>query len=151
MSPPPIPYSHIDNVDDEYYDDDDANIHINADIMQNGEEEEEEEGEGENLLGDGFEDDYRHIPELDRYDPDMLDDAEVEGGGMSADIFPPFPPISPLLPYHYCQANHYHRCQSSPPHKPLRTTFLSLSHSSVECDSPAFVYFYSIQESKFAY
>lgn len=34
---------------------------------------EEEEDEGEDLFGEGMEDDYRVMPELDRYDPEGID------------------------------------------------------------------------------
>ena len=34
----------------------------------------EEEADGEELFGDNMEQDYRPMPGLDRYDPDMLDD-----------------------------------------------------------------------------
>uniref|UniRef100_A0A224YUZ0 DNA replication licensing factor MCM2 n=1 Tax=Rhipicephalus zambeziensis TaxID=60191 RepID=A0A224YUZ0_9ACAR len=37
---------------------------------------EEQEEEGEELFGDNMEDDYRAIPALDTYDPQMLDDSE---------------------------------------------------------------------------
>lgn len=37
---------------------------------------EEEEEEGEELFGDNMEADYRPMPELDRYDPDVLDDED---------------------------------------------------------------------------
>lgn len=37
---------------------------------------EEQEEEGEELFGDNMEDDYRAIPALDVYDPQMLDDSE---------------------------------------------------------------------------
>lgn len=36
----------------------------------------EEEGEGEDLLGDNMMEDYRERPELDQYEPDLLDDGE---------------------------------------------------------------------------
>ncbi len=36
----------------------------------------ESEGEGEDLLGDNMMDDYASNPELDQYDPEMLDDTE---------------------------------------------------------------------------
>lgn len=36
---------------------------------------EEEENEGEDLFNDNMEQDYRHIPELDTYDPEILDDS----------------------------------------------------------------------------
>jgi len=38
----------------------------------------EEEEEGENLFGDDMMNDYREMPNLDRFDPDMLDDDEYE-------------------------------------------------------------------------
>uniref|UniRef100_H2YWS1 DNA replication licensing factor MCM2 n=1 Tax=Ciona savignyi TaxID=51511 RepID=H2YWS1_CIOSA len=37
-----------------------------------------EEGEGEELFGDRLERDYRPIPELDVYDPNVMDDADYE-------------------------------------------------------------------------
>jgi len=37
-----------------------------------------EEEEGETLFGDDMMNDYRRMPELDRYDPEMLDDDEYE-------------------------------------------------------------------------
>jgi len=43
-----------------------------------GDQEEEEEEEGENLFGDEMMNDYREMPHLDRFDPDMLDDDEYE-------------------------------------------------------------------------
>jgi len=39
---------------------------------------EEEEGEGENLFGDDMERDYRPMPQLDTFDPDLLDEDEYE-------------------------------------------------------------------------
>jgi len=41
-------------------------------------DEEEEEGDGENLFGDDMERDYRANPELDTFDPDLLDEDEYE-------------------------------------------------------------------------
>jgi len=41
-------------------------------------EEEEEEGEGENLFGDDMERDYRAMPHLDTFDPDLIDEDEYE-------------------------------------------------------------------------
>jgi DNA replication licensing factor MCM2 len=43
-----------------------------------GEQGEEEEGDGENLFGDEMENDYRANPELDRFDPALLDEEEYE-------------------------------------------------------------------------
>ena len=43
-----------------------------------GNNEDEEEGEGENLFGDDMERDYRHMPQLDTFDPDLLDEDEYE-------------------------------------------------------------------------
>jgi len=39
---------------------------------------EEEEEEGENLFGDDMLNDYREMPHLDRFDPELLDDDEFE-------------------------------------------------------------------------
>ncbi len=39
---------------------------------------EEEEEDGEELFGDRMEDDYRPMPGLDRYDPNMLDDEDFD-------------------------------------------------------------------------
>ncbi|XP_076673619.1 DNA replication licensing factor Mcm2 [Andrena cerasifolii] len=36
----------------------------------------QEEGDGEELFGDNMEDDYRPMPALDRYDPDVVDDEQ---------------------------------------------------------------------------
>jgi len=44
----------------------------------NDQDELEEEEEGETLFGDDMMNDYRSMPGLDRYDPDMLDDDEYE-------------------------------------------------------------------------
>ncbi|GFR02207.1 DNA replication licensing factor mcm2 [Trichonephila clavata] len=41
-----------------------------------GEDQEMEEEDGEELFGDNMEADYRAIPGLDRYDPDIMDDSE---------------------------------------------------------------------------
>ncbi|GFY75172.1 DNA replication licensing factor Mcm2 [Trichonephila inaurata madagascariensis] len=41
-----------------------------------GEDQEMEEEDGEELFGDNMEADYRVIPGLDRYDPDIMDDSE---------------------------------------------------------------------------
>lgn len=41
------------------------------------------EEEGEELFGDNMENDYRPISGLDRYEPDMLDDSDVESMSMS--------------------------------------------------------------------
>ncbi len=43
----------------------------------------EEEADGEELFGDNMEADYRPMPGLDRYDPDMLDDDPDNEGLMS--------------------------------------------------------------------
>ena len=43
-----------------------------------GNNEDEEEGEGENLFGDDMERDYRHMPQLGTFDPDLLDVDEYE-------------------------------------------------------------------------
>jgi len=43
-----------------------------------GNNEDEEEGEGENLFGDDMERDYRPMPQLDTFDPDLLDEDEYE-------------------------------------------------------------------------
>eukprot|EP00092_Neocalanus_flemingeri_P006174 GFUD01006646.1.p1 GENE.GFUD01006646.1~~GFUD01006646.1.p1 ORF type:complete len:902 (-),score=288.78 GFUD01006646.1:231-2936(-) len=43
-----------------------------------GNNEEEEEGDGENLFGDDMERDYRPMPQLDTFDPDLLDEDEYE-------------------------------------------------------------------------
>lgn len=40
--------------------------------------EEDEESEGEDLFGDNMERDYREMPELNRYDPDLLDDEDYD-------------------------------------------------------------------------
>ncbi len=39
---------------------------------------EEEEADGEELFGDNMENDYRPMPGLDRYDPEMLDDDDFD-------------------------------------------------------------------------
>lgn len=44
---------------------------------------EEEEDDGEDLVGDDMENDYRPIPELDRYDPEMVDDSVYSDISMS--------------------------------------------------------------------
>jgi len=50
----------------------------------------EEEEDGENLFGDDMENDYREMPHLDRFDPEMLDDDEyanmTEGERQAAEI-----------------------------------------------------------------
>merc|ERR1719230_2092610 len=46
------------------------------DILGDEEVRDEEEEEGEDLLGEGMAADYEPRPELDRYDPDMLDEGE---------------------------------------------------------------------------
>jgi len=46
--------------------------------MGNAADEEEGEGEGENLFGDDMERDYRPVPHLDTFDPDLLDEDEYE-------------------------------------------------------------------------
>jgi len=46
--------------------------------MGNAPDEEEGEGEGENLFGDDMERDYRPMPQLDTFDPDLLDEDEYE-------------------------------------------------------------------------
>jgi len=38
----------------------------------------EEEEDGENLFGDNMENDYRPMPNLDRFDPEMLDDEDLD-------------------------------------------------------------------------
>ena len=38
----------------------------------------EEDGEGENLFGDAMEADYRPMPHLDNFDPNMLDEEEYD-------------------------------------------------------------------------
>ena len=43
----------------------------------------EEEADGEELFGDNMEQDYRPMPGLDRYDPEMLDDDPDNEGLMS--------------------------------------------------------------------
>ena len=43
-----------------------------------GNNEDEEEGEGENLFGDDIERDYRLMPQLDTFDPDLLYEDEYE-------------------------------------------------------------------------
>lgn len=43
----------------------------------------EEEQDGEELFGDNMENDYRAIPELDRYDPDLVDDSDYSDISMS--------------------------------------------------------------------
>lgn len=49
-----------------------------ADLLGNDNDvnQEEEEEEGEELFGDNMEADYRPMPALDRYDPDVVDDEE---------------------------------------------------------------------------
>ena len=42
----------------------------------------EEEDDGENLFGDNMEDDYRPMPHLDTFDPNMLDEDEYENMSM---------------------------------------------------------------------
>jgi len=46
--------------------------------MGNDQDDEEGEGEGENLFGDDMERDYRPNPQLDTFDPDLLDEDEYE-------------------------------------------------------------------------
>jgi len=46
--------------------------------MGGGNEDQEEEEDGENLFGDDMLNDYRPMPQLDRFDPDMLDEDEFE-------------------------------------------------------------------------
>jgi len=46
--------------------------------MGNAGDDDEEEGEGENLFGDDMERDYRPVPHLDTFDPDLLDEEEYE-------------------------------------------------------------------------
>ena len=48
------------------------------DLIGMGGEQGEEEGDGENLFGDEMENDYRANPELDRFDPALLDEEEYE-------------------------------------------------------------------------
>lgn len=43
----------------------------------------EEDDDGEDLVGDDMENDYRAIPELDRYDPEMVDDSVYSDISMS--------------------------------------------------------------------
>lgn len=43
-----------------------------------GQDGDEEEEEGENLFGDNMMDDYRPMPHLDRFDPDMLDEDDYD-------------------------------------------------------------------------
>ncbi|XP_012152928.1 DNA replication licensing factor Mcm2 [Megachile rotundata] len=47
-----------------------------ADLLGTDNDLREEEEEGEELFGDNMEDDYRPMPALDRYDPDVVDDEE---------------------------------------------------------------------------
>jgi len=47
-------------------------------IGMGGEQADEDEGDGENLFGDDMEADYRANPELDRFDPALLDEEEYE-------------------------------------------------------------------------
>ena len=47
-----------------------------------GGDEEEEEDDGENLFGDDMENDYRAMPHLDQFDPNLLDEDEYENMGM---------------------------------------------------------------------
>merc|ERR1719450_1541419 len=46
------------------------------DVLGDEVEEAEDEGEGEDLMGPGMMADYEEQPELDQYDPDMLDQEE---------------------------------------------------------------------------
>ena len=46
--------------------------------MGNAPDDEEGEEEGENLFGDAMENDYRPMPHLDTFDPDLLDEDEYE-------------------------------------------------------------------------
>jgi len=46
--------------------------------MGNAQDDEEGEEEGENLFGDAMENDYRAMPHLDTFDPDLLDEDEYE-------------------------------------------------------------------------
>ena len=58
-----------------------------GDLLGDGDEDrlrdEEEDDDGEDLVGDDMENDYRPIPELDRYDPDMVDDSVYSDISMS--------------------------------------------------------------------
>ncbi|KAF0294254.1 DNA replication licensing factor mcm2 [Amphibalanus amphitrite] len=54
---------------------DDQSVGAAADLDLDRDEEEED---GEELFGDAMENDYRPISGLDRYEPDMLDDSEVD-------------------------------------------------------------------------
>ena len=47
-----------------------------------GGDEEEEEDDGENLFGDDMENDYRAMPHLDQFDPNLLDEDEYENMSM---------------------------------------------------------------------
>lgn len=47
-------------------------------IGMGGDQPDDEEGEGENLFGDDMESDYWENPELDRFDPTLLDEEEYE-------------------------------------------------------------------------
>ena len=47
-----------------------------ADLLDADNDVPQEEEEGEELFGDNMEDDYRPMPALDRYDPDVADDEE---------------------------------------------------------------------------
>jgi len=47
-------------------------------IGMGGDQPDEEDEEGENLFGDNMEADYRENPELDRFDPNLLDEEEYE-------------------------------------------------------------------------
>ena len=55
---------------DEPFEDESELLGTDNDVNQ------EEEGDGEELFGDNMEDDYRPMPALDRYDPDMVDDEQ---------------------------------------------------------------------------
>lgn len=48
------------------------------DLIGEPRNEEEEEEDGEELFGDNMENDYRPMPALDRYDPNILDEDEYD-------------------------------------------------------------------------
>jgi len=50
---------------------------------------EAEEEDGEELFGDNMENDYRPMPELDHYDPAMLDDEDDFSEMSQGDRLPP--------------------------------------------------------------
>eukprot|EP00043_Microstomoeca_roanoka_P004604 m.50719 g.50719 ORF g.50719 m.50719 type:complete len:889 (-) comp12568_c0_seq1:304-2970(-) len=59
---------------------------IRREVSEDGDVPPEDEDEGEELFGDDMERDYRVIPELDTYDPSMLDESEQRELSLTARI-----------------------------------------------------------------